>query len=248
MLNKQLDQEKKYNCIIIDDEAYSIEDLKCYIENVPYLTLIKTYEDPIAAVREIAITKEHIDFLLLDIDMPKLSGLDVARVIRHKVDKLIFVTAHAKYSLEAYDVFCNQYLLKPFSQQMFVKTINKLIEAAKEEKPDQVKEFIYLKSVDSGNYFKLVCSEIISINALEHYVIIHTVSSKYIQHISMKEIEKKLNRSDNFIRIHKSHIISIIHIVSVSGNTIMLTNNHEATIGSTYKQAFNEYLRNNSLG
>ena len=237
---------KKFSCIIIDDDAYSIEGLKQYIDSYPYLELIKTYDDPVTAVKEITLSKTPIDFLFLDIEMPRLSGLEVASVIRHKVDKLIFTTAYAKHSLAAYDVLCNQYILKPFSQQKFEKTIDKLIDHQKQELSGS-NENIFIKLGNNGKYLQLKCDNIIYINAMEHYVVINTSSEQYIQHSSMKDVESALRNNNNFIRVHKSHIISKKHILSVHGNKIVLTNNVEIIIGATFKQSFINFLSSNSL-
>ncbi len=237
---------KKFSCIIIDDDDDSIEGLKQYIDSYPYLELIRTYNNPITAVKEISLSKTPIDFLFLDIQMSKLSGLEVASVIRHKVDKLIFTTAHAKHSLAAYEVLCNQYILKPFSQQKFEKTIHRLIDHPKQEFP-RSNENIFIKVGNNGKYLQLKCDDIIYINAMEHYVVIHTPLEQYIQHTSMKDVEYALRNNDNFIRVHKSHIISKKHILSVYGNKIILSNNVEIIIGATFKQSFTNFLSSNSL-
>lgn len=237
---------KKLSCVVIDDDEFCIEILKDCIDDLPQLELIKSYTDPILAVKEISLFKIPIDFLMLDIDMPKISGLELASLIRHKVDKLIFTTAHSRYSLEAYDVLCNQYLLKPFSPQKFAQTIDRLITT-----PDRgsqwPKESIFIKSGNNGKYLMLKFDDIIYFNALEHYVVIHTSDTQYIQHLSLKEVEYALRDNQNFIRIHKSHIISKNHIQSIHGNTIVLTNKFEITIGATFKNSFNHFLNSNLL-
>lgn len=237
---------KKRSCIIIDDDESSIEVLTDYVDASPRLELIKTYNDPVCAAKEIALSKISIDFLLLDINMPKISGLELAAMIRHKVDKLIFTTAHAKYSLQAYEVLCNQYLLKPFSQQKFTTTIDQLINNSSPEKLG-TKESMFIKLGNNGKYITIKYDDIIYINALEHYVVVHTIHAQYIQHLSLKEVEYALYEHKNFIRIHKSYIISKNHILSVYGNSIILSNNFEITIGSTFKETFSRFLNSNLL-
>ncbi len=238
---------KKFSCIIVDDEIYSTETLTKYINTLPYLELIKTYNDSVLAINEISKSKIIIDFLFMDVKMPKLSGLEVASAIRHKVDKLIFTTAHAKHSLAAYDVLCNQYVLKPFSQQKFVETIHRLI-APQKQGFQETNGNIFVKSGGNGKYHRIKSDDIIYINALEHYIVIHTLLEQLIQHTSMKEVEHALRENHNFIRVHKSYIISKNHILSVCGNTIILTNNVEIIIGATFKKSFTNFLNSNSLG
>lgn len=237
---------KKFSCVIIDDESLNINVLAQYINTLPYLNLVKTYNNPVVAIKEIAASKVIIDFLLLDIKMPELSGLEVANIIRHKVDKLIFISSHANYSLAAFDVLCNQYLLRPFSQQKFTETINKLIVFPDTQVP-KLKESAFIKLGTNGKYLNLKFEEIIYINALEHYVIIHTAFEQHIQYSSLKEVEFALRGNSTFIRVHKSHIISKKHILSVYGNVITLTNNVEITIGATFKNSFRQFLNNNLL-
>ncbi|NTE05713.1 response regulator transcription factor [Agrobacterium tumefaciens] len=237
---------KRQTCIIIDDDEFCIEILKDYINKLPQLELMKTYTNPLTAIKDINLLKVSVDFLFLDINMPKISGLELASLIRHKVDKLIFTTAHSLYSLAAYDVLCNQYLLKPFSFEKFSQAIDRLINL-----PDREQQFpkdsIFIKSGNQGKYLALKFDDIIYFNALEHYVIIHTLSDQYVHHLSLKEVEYALRNNHNFIRIHKSHIISKNHIQSIHGNTIVLTNKFEITIGTTFKQSFNDFLNSNLL-
>jgi len=237
---------KKFSCIIVDDDANNMETLKKYIVSLPYLELLQTYSDPIIAAKEIALSKTAIDFLLMDIQMQKLSGLALAAMIRHKVNKLIFTATNAKYSLAAYDVLCNHYLLKPFTFQKFTTTINGLIESSKPEFKVN-NDRIFIKSANTGKYLNVRYDDIIYINALEHYVVIHTHAEQHIQHTSMKHIAYTLSGNPNFIRVHKSYIISKNHILSVSGNTISLSNNLDIVIGATFKQCFNDFLYRNSL-
>lgn len=238
---------KKFSCVIVDDEPHCIEKLKKCIANLPYLELLHTYDNPLEAIKEISASKVPIDFLLLDIDMPKLSGLELAAIVRDKVDKLIFVTGHAKYSLQAYDVLCNQYLLKPYSEQKFAEIINRLIEVPKEELPEPNKDILFIKSASNGKYLQVKCDDIISIDALEHYVVVQTTLTQYVQHNTMKDIEHALRHNNNFIRVHKSHIVAKKHIQSIHGNNIVLTNNCEISIGTTFKQSFQQFLGSNSL-
>ena len=242
-----MNEYKIYNCIVVDDEMHCIDTLKQYISKIPYLNLLKEYSNSLDAAREIFKEKEQIDLLFLDIDMPKLSGLELAALIRKKVDKLIFVTGHSKYSLEAYDVLCNQYLLKPFSFNGFNNTVNKLIEVPVLKRVAQRKDFIFIKDSKNSQYVKVKLSEIICIKALEHYIIISAGTVNYTHHITLREAERLLLVNEGFIRIHKSYIISKEHIIAVKGNIILMSNNLTLEIGNTYKQEFKSFLDKNNF-
>jgi DNA-binding LytR/AlgR family response regulator len=237
---------KKRSCIIVDNDAINVEILKKHIQMLPYLELIHAYCDPVTAIREILSSRSTIDFLFMDITLPDLSGLEVAAMIRHKVDKLIFTTADTKYSLAAYDVLCNQYVLKPITVQKFSEVINRLINQPNQE-CKAIYDRIFIKSASTGKYVQVKTDDIVYINALEHYVVINTLSEQHIQHTSMKDVEYALRGNPNLIRVHKSYIISKNHISSVSGNTIVLTNNVEIVIGATFKQSFTDFLNTNLL-
>lgn len=235
------------NCIIVDDEEYAIDYLKKCLRLIPQLNLLNVYQDPFKALAEILKSPQKIDFLFLDIDMPHLSGLDLALAIRKKVDKLIFVTAHTKYSLKAYEVLCNQYLLKPYTTEQFITSINKLIDEPAIQGKEKL-EFIFVKSGPNGKYDKISCENIISISALEHYIVVNTTEKKYIQYTTMRDVELSLASNQDFFRIHKSHIISKSHITAVQANVVIMDNQEQIPIGTTYKTAFANFMESNSLG
>jgi DNA-binding LytR/AlgR family response regulator len=135
-----------YRCIIIDDEQHAIEGLKKYIDSVPELTLIQSYTDPLLALK--AITEgDAVDLILLDVDMPKITGIELSKVIRNKTNKLIFTTAHTKYAYDAFEADADAYLLKPYTLGKFVITINKLFPAKQQTDTSLEKEdFFFVKS------------------------------------------------------------------------------------------------------
>lgn len=237
-----------FTCVIVDDDPSGIDILKEYISYMPNLILIQAYSDPSQAIKEICMFKEKIDFLFLDINMPKVSGMDIAVTVRDQVDKLIFVTAHSEYSLKAYDVLCNQYIMKPFEFDQFATAIKMLI------KPDSVylsneMNFIFIKA-NKSKYYKLYLHEIITIDAMEHYVKIHTIdlnNDRYVQHTSMREVEQLLCKNESFLRVHKSHIISTKHIKSIDSSFVIMDNNIRVPIGITFRNAFNKMLEKNSF-
>jgi len=114
-----------YKCIIIDDEPHAIEGLKGYMASTPQLNLVKSYTDSLAALKDIQ-ESEPVDLIFLDVDMPTINGIELAKEIRNKTAKLIFTTAHTKYAFEAFEVNADGYLLKPYSIGKFIIAINRL--------------------------------------------------------------------------------------------------------------------------
>lgn len=234
-------------CVIVDDEPHCVQYLEKYIGNIDYLHLEKSYTDPLIAAKEIMLSKIKIDILFLDIDMDGMSGLELAEAVRHKVRYLVFVTSHAKYSLKAYEVLCNQYLLKPFTQESFTSSVEKLYQDADPPLSNAREDFIFIKSARDGKFVKINHDEIISVNGMEHYVTIHTLNDRYVQYTKIKDVEISLSHNKIFLRVHKSHIISKKHIKSIQGSRVILCDNQELNIGSTYKKDFTAFVSSNLL-
>src|ERR1700744_3045824 len=112
------------NCIIIDDEQFSVDSILKYIELLPKLNIVAIYNNPVDALESVSIEND-IDLIFMDIDMPFLSGIELAKALRSKTKRLIFTTAHSKYAFDAYEVEADAYLLKPFSFGKFSTTINR---------------------------------------------------------------------------------------------------------------------------
>ncbi len=237
-----------YRCIIIDDEPHAIEGLKQYIETIPMLKLVQSFTDPLLALK--TITKEEpVDLIFLDVDMPKITGIELSREIRSKTEKLIFTTAHTKYAFEAFEVNADAYLLKPYSIGKFNITIDKLFPTAKtnEEQNTEMKKFFFVKSkVDNHKLVKIAFVDVVAIESKLNYIMIHTTSKQVITYMSLTEMAKLFNDVPGFIQLHRSFIINQNFIEFIDGNTIKMTNGLEVTVGSFYKKDFNDFL-NHSL-
>jgi two-component system, LytTR family, response regulator len=237
--------EYKYQCLVIDDESHALELLTDYIQSVPSLQLVKTFQDPIAALMEIMPGNPY-DFIFLDIDMPGLSGLELARSLRTKTRFLIFTTAHSKYTLEAFDVEADHYLLKPIALSKFATVVARLLqEAVKAKQPliaNQDDKAFFVKGEQKNKFIKIHPDNILAVEGLKNYVVLHTHSHKHVVYLTMKELEEALSASNGFRRVHKSFIVATSHVTQVEGNTITLTNNMQVPIGNSYRQAFYDYI------
>ncbi|MBX0335324.1 response regulator [Pontibacter sp. HSC-14F20] len=120
-----------YRCMVIDDESHAIELLSDYIQAIPRLQLTKTYQDPVAALME-SQGEENYDFIFMDIDMPRLSGMELAKSLRSLTAFLVFTTAHSKYAVEAFEVRADHFLLKPIGMNKFAMTIDMLLKRREE--------------------------------------------------------------------------------------------------------------------
>lgn len=214
-----------YKCIIIDDEQHAIDGLKKYIDSVPELTLIQSYTDPLKALKSIT-EGEAVDLILMDVDMPKITGIELSKAIRSKTNKLIFTTAHTKYAYDAFEADADAFLLKPYTLGKFVITINKLFPS--ENQGDAVLEradFFFVKSKEeSPKIIKIKYKDVIAVESKLNYVMIHTAAKNILTYMSLTEMAKILNSNDDFIQLHRSFIVRKDHMESIDGNTIKMIN------------------------
>jgi len=238
-----------YSCIIIDDEAFAIEGLKAYIDFIPNLKVIRSYTDPLNALAEIdSIAK--VDLILLDIDMPLITGIELSKQIRQKTDKLVFTTAFTQYGYEAFEADADAYLLKPYSLSKFTATIAKLFpQAIKSISQRAVTDvFFFVKNkYEQLKIVKINFKEIVSVEGQQNYVLIHTLSKKVLTYMSLNEISKILMQFPNFMKFQRSFIICIDHIDSIDGNTIRMVNGQAMTVGDYYRKDFVNFLASKLL-
>jgi len=240
-------------CMIIDDEQHAIDNLKKYIETVPYLNLIRCFTNPLEALRTLK-AGEDVDLIFLDIDMPQMTGIELAKEIRHKTKKLIITTGYQDYAFEAFEVKAEKYLLKPFSLGKFHAAINDIFEsgidmkiATKEKEAD--KDFMFVKRKgETHNIIKVMYDEILMIESCQNYLKIHIKDDIVIAYGAIGDIIvllKNINKS--FIRIHRAFIINAKKIDSVKGKTVELLYNLQAPVGKSYRDELNKFIKNQML-
>jgi len=239
-----------YQCIIIDDEPDAVEILTDYIQQMPNLELKQSFIDPLEAMANIS-QEEKVDFIFMDIDMPRISGIDLSKNIRDKTDKLIFTTAHTKYAFEAFELEADAYLLKPFTFAKFALTINKLIKntsaISTAHSSEKTKDF-YVKTTEERNRFlKIRFEDVIAVESVKNYIKIYTVNEEIITYLTLKEVKGRLDETNDFIQIHRSFIISKNHIEKVEGSLVKLPKNMLIPVGTFYKDAFYDYLNRNTI-
>jgi DNA-binding LytR/AlgR family response regulator len=230
----------KWRCIIIDDEQHAIDTLTEYIAQVPNLALVQTYLHPLQAFTEIRALGK-IDIIFMDVDMPGLTGLELAKLIRDKTNYLVFTTSHVKYALDAFEVQADQYLLKPFALGKFLLMMDKLMLAPR-KKAEPAESIIYVRVEKKGKWVPVELNSISLIEAEANYIHIHTLTERLTVYLTMKEMEAGLARDPNFIRVHKSYIVSKTSIAGISGNVISQKDGSTITIGENYKENFLNYF------
>ena len=239
------------NCIIIDDEQFSINNIKKYIELLPKLNVVGIYTDPQLAL-ECVTSQDNVDLLFMDIDMPFLSGIELAKALRAKTKKLIFTTSHSKYAFDAFEVEGDAYLLKPFSFGKFSMTINRLFPHEPVVKVMEVKNeddyFLVKNKEEDLRIVKVRYKEVIAFESSHNYVKIYLVSNKIlIAYLTIKDILELVGANDGFKQFHRAFIISTDYINYIEGNTIRMNNNLTFTVGESYRENFTVYLSNKLL-
>ena len=211
----------RINCLLIDDERSVLDLLEEYIQKIPYLNLVARCEGPLEAFPY--FEKEQIDLVLLDIRMPDGSGTQFLKTL-HKKPAVIFVTDHNEYAIEGFELAAIDYLLKPVSFNRFMAAVNKAYEHISYRKTRALQkkdDFLFIKTAHKIQ--KIFYSDILYLEGLKDYTKIHLVDSKkpFITLQSLKYFESRLPHED-FIRIHRSYIISLRKVDTVSRKAVLL--------------------------
>lgn len=223
----------KYTCVIVDDERTARNILKRYISEVGYLELIAECKNGIEALE--IINRESVDIVLLDIEMPKLTGLSLIKTLRHSPD-VIITTAYREFAIDGFELNVKDYLLKPISFERFLTAISKVISNQKtvNEPSRKAPEYTYFKS---GKKNVRVCfTDILYIEGLSNYVKIHTLNGVIVTYKKLSDLATDLPY-DDFIRIHRSYIVARSKITSYANDSLEI-GKQQLSIGNTYKESF----------
>ncbi len=215
------------NTIIIDDEPLARKGLKEYIDDIEFLHLSGEFDNPLKALT--VLDQEEVQLILLDIQMPKLSGLDFLKSLVHP-PMVILTTAYPEYALEGFELDVLDYLVKPVSFNRFLKAVMKAKEYYDARKNmashDQIvretnDDFIFIKA--DNKIVKIFYDDILFAEALQNYVAIHTAEKKYITYLTFKSAEESLP-AEKFLKVHKSFIVQVAKVKSIEGNIIHIGN------------------------
>jgi DNA-binding LytR/AlgR family response regulator len=210
----------KLNCLIIDDEPIARKGLAEYIAEIDFLNLVAQCENSLKAASYLG--RHSIDLIYLDIQMPKLSGIDFLKNLMNP-PLVVFTTAYSDYAIEGYALDVVDYLVKPIPFERFFKASQKAFEVARlrgvASEPVKAVDYFFIKC--DSKYEKVFFAHVLFVEALQNYVVIHTVERKLIAYMTMAGLEQQL--PDNlFLKVHKSYIIGLSHIRSLDGNDILI--------------------------
>ena len=221
-------------CIIVDDEPLAIEILESYVSKIDQLEIAGTFRNAVSAFA--FLQQNTVDLIFLDIQMPKLSGIDFLRTLKNP-PKVILTTAFRDYALDGFELEVVDYLLKPIPFERFLKAVAKVLHqpaaAAVTPKPDATAadSFVYFK-VDK-KMIKTRMADILYIESIKDYVKVKTADKEIITQQKISYLEESLPR-DLFLRIHRSFIVNVERIDAYSATDVEI-GKHFVPIGRNYK-------------
>lgn len=204
------------NCIIVDDEPLSRRVIEKYLKDLPHLHLAASCAHAFEAME--VIRKETVDLIFLDINMPRLSGINFAKTLSHP-PLIIFTTAYPEYAVEGFELEAVDYLLKPFSQERFLKAVNKAMKLLETAKAQNTTEFLMVKA--DKKLYKLNLDDILYLQAYGDYVKIFTTQKTLLTKERLATLEENLP-ADRFQKIHRSYVISLDAISFLEGNQVKI--------------------------
>jgi two-component system, LytTR family, response regulator len=228
------------NCIIVDDEPLSRRVIQKYLEDLPHLNLIASCSHAFEAME--VIQKEPVDLIFLDINMPRLSGINFAKTLSNP-PLIIFTTAYPEFAVEGFELEAVDYLLKPFSQERFLKAVNKaskLLETNQLPKASNEPNFLIIKA--DKKLYKLNFEDILYLQAYGDYVKIFTNKKTLLTKERLSNIEANLP-ANLFQKIHRSYIISLEAISFLEGNQVKIEEIF-LPISNTYRTELLDKLHN----
>jgi DNA-binding LytR/AlgR family response regulator len=226
-------------CLIVDDNKMARMAMKQLVSQVKTLELIAECSDAMEAYNHLS-TKE-VDLLLLDIEMPGMTGLELTKKLGNKSPLIIFTTAKTDYAVEAFELNVVDYLVKPVSPARFLQAIEKTREVTEStRKEDKVQEVDFVFVKDNGILKKINVDDILYLEAMGDYVKVYTAQRFYVLHATLKSIEEKLPAS-KFVRVHRSYIVSLNKIDFIQDGAITI-GKANVPIADTYRTVLNRRL------
>src|ERR1041384_7026042 len=205
----------KLNCLIIDDEPLAHKGIAEYVKEVDFLHAVG--ECGSAAEAASAIAKQPVDLLLLDIQMPRLTGIDFLKTLSHP-PMAIITTAYSEYALEGYSLDVIDYLVKPIPFDRFLKAVQKaydfhqLRHREPQAGPIATPDYFFVKS--NGKFERVAFSEILYVESMQNYVLIHLPGQKLIVYMTLAGLEAQLPPR-RFMKVHKSFIVAIEQVKAI---------------------------------
>jgi DNA-binding LytR/AlgR family response regulator len=236
------------SCLVVDDEQSAVDLLSAFVRKTPFLTLVGATTNPLEALD--LLQAQSVDLLFLDIHMPQLSGLDLMRLLPSST-RVVLTTAYSEFAVQGFELEALDYLLKPIAFERFLKAAQKArlavtpppaaLPSAAPEASEA--DYVFVKTESKGKMAKVDFVDIVYIEGLKNYVAIQTDSERIVTLLNLKDLEDRLP-ARNFMRVHKSYLVSLDKIRALDGNQIYLKGtNTFVPLGDTYRSAFLDTLQ-----
>jgi DNA-binding LytR/AlgR family response regulator len=228
---------EKYNVIIVDDEYLARKLLQDYVSKVESLQLVATCSNAFEAME--ALANNTVDIMLLDIQMPDLTGMELVKGLEKK-PAVIFTTAYSEYAVDAFNLAVVDYLLKPFDFPRFFQAVRKAIGNVQPKAEETTKQaadisksndFITVKA--DYKLYKINYDDLLFIEGQHEYVTFHTTQRRITALFALKDLEEMLPK-DRFVRVHKSYIVSFKHIQDLDKSDVTVAGN-KVPVGASYR-------------
>jgi DNA-binding LytR/AlgR family response regulator len=236
---------KALQVLIADDEPIAGDILRAYVERMPMLQLAGVCRNAFEAQQ--ALAAKPVDLLLLDINMPHLSGIDLLRSLRNP-PMTIFTTAYAEFAVQSYELNAVDYLLKPIAFDRFFMAVSKAINLSRGQSAAAAPEpvpapkgdnVMFVKS--NGKLVKIDLDKLWLVEALGDYLRLFVDAEQLVVYSTLKNMESQLAFLPAFVRISKSHIVNIRFVSEIEGNAVRIRGQHYL-IGPTYRDKVNKVL------
>lgn len=238
------------NVLVVDDEFHARKLLSEYVSKLPFLTLKGMASNVFEAMT--LLQKEKIDIMLLDIQMPEITGLEFARRLRNP-PAIIFTTAYSEYAVESYELDVVDYLLKPIAFPRFLQAINKvtdrisnnhetplpIVNVSNQPIEKQEEDSLIIKS--GSKVYRINHQELLFVEGQREYVTFHTTTQRITTLFSLKDLEVRLP-SNQFVRIHKSYIVALKHIDLIDKNILQIAGK-KLPVGGSYKDNLMHFFK-----
>ena len=239
-LIQTITDEEKLRCLIVDDEPIAIEGLLFYISRLDFMEIVQTCSSAMEA--ESILKTDKIDLMFLDINMPHLTGIELLETLK-QAPLTILTTAYSEYALDGYRLNVVDYLLKPIGFQRFFQAVSKAKDVFKSQlllqKPEvQFPSSLFVRQGD--NFTQIAWEEILYVEGMQNYARLHFKDKILTIHQTMTSLEEMLPQN-SFFRIHRSYLVNIVHIDSVSGNRLFV-NGKELPVAAAKRAALYNHI------
>ncbi|SEU08492.1 LytR/AlgR family response regulator transcription factor [Hymenobacter actinosclerus] len=224
------------HCLLVDDKPLALDILTDYVAKVPFLQLAGSSENPLEALNWVG--ERRVDLIFLDIQMPQLTGLQFLQALDRRA-QVVLTTAYAEYALAGFEHDVIDYLLKPIPFERFYQAAQKAQRRLRPAPADPARPHLFVKTEHRMQRINL--AEVLYLEGLQNYVLIHTTTEKVIARQTLNSLEASLPAAD-FVRVHKSFIVALAHIHTVERSRIFMQtgadNSPVIPVGDTYRSAF----------